>query len=272
MVLSTLIAWRLGLSLSLLLALIAAEMLWPRRERALQRSRRWPGNLGIGLVGAAAVRFCVPLAAVGVAVLAAEKGWGLFQVLHLPALLAIPLSLLVLDLAIYAQHRLFHAVPLLWRVHRMHHSDLDLDATSALRFHPIELILSMLIKMAAVLALGAPPVAVVLFEIILNATAEFNHANLALPRGLDRALRMVLVTPDMHRVHHSVRRAETDSNFGFNLPWWDRLFGTYRAEPAEGHERMTLGLDDFREARDSGLLRLLRQPFLRLRNRARAGE
>lgn len=214
----------------------------------------------------------MPLAAVGVAVLAGEKGWGLFQVLHLPALLTIPLSLLMFDFVIYAQHRLFHAAPLLWRVHRMHHSDLDLDATSALRFHPIEIILSMLVKMAAVLALGAPPVAVVLFEIILNATAEFNHANLALPGGLDHALRMVLVTPDMHRVHHSVRRAETDSNFGFNLPWWDHLFGTYKADPAEGQVGMALGLEEFREAWDSGVLRLLRQPFLPLRQHPGAGE
>jgi len=167
----------------------------------------------------------------------------------------------VLDAIIYFQHRLFHAVPALWRLHRMHHADLDFDVTTALRFHPVEILLSMVIKLAAVVALGAPPVAVLLFEVLLNASAMFNHANLRLPRWLDAPLRLVLVTPDMHRVHHSAIRVETDSNYGFSLACWDRLFGTYRAEPAAGHDGMTIGLERFREAEELRLDRMLTQPL-----------
>jgi len=175
--------------------------------------------------------------------------------------LAVPLSTLLMDLAIYLQHVLFHAVPGLWRLHRMHHTDLEFDVTTGLRFHPVEIVLSMVIKLAAVMALGAPAVAVLLFEVLLNATALFNHANIRLPVGLDRVLRWVMVTPDMHRVHHSVIPAETNSNFGFNLPWWDRLLGTYRAQPKAGHEGITIGIEQFRTPRDLWLDRMLPQPF-----------
>ena len=186
-----------------------------------------------------------------------SKGWGLFNILPLPAWLAIPAAVLLLDLTIYGQHVAFHAVPLLWRLHRMHHADLEFDVTTGLRFHPGEILLSMAIKFAAVAVLGAPPLAVLIFEILLNATSLFNHGNVRLPLGLDRILRLIVVTPDMHRVHHSIDRRETDSNFGFNVPWWDRLFGTYRAQPALGHERMTIGIDKFRDPRELRLDRML---------------
>jgi sterol desaturase/sphingolipid hydroxylase (fatty acid hydroxylase superfamily) len=173
------------------------------------------------------------------------------------------LAVVVLDMAIYFQHRLFHAVPVLWRLHRMHHADLDLDVTTGARFHPLEILLSMAIKVAVVIALGAPAVAVVLFEILLNASSMFNHANLRLPLAVDGALRWLIVTPDVHRVHHSVIRAETDSNFGFSLSWWDRLFGTWRAQPEKGHDGMTIGLPVFRNPEQLRLDRMLVQPFLR---------
>ena len=178
-----------------------------------------------------------------------------------PAWVAVPVSVLLLDLAIYLQHVAFHAVPVLWRLHRMHHSDLDIDVTTGLRFHPIEIVLSMGIKLAVVAALGAPALAVLVFEVLLNATSMFNHANLRLPPTMDRALRWILVTPDMHRVHHSVVVAETNSNYGFSLPWWDRLFGTYRDQPAAGHDGMTIGIERFRTDRDLWLDRMLLQPF-----------
>jgi sterol desaturase/sphingolipid hydroxylase (fatty acid hydroxylase superfamily) len=170
-------------------------------------------------------------------------------------------SVIVLDLAIYLQHVLFHAVPALWRLHRMHHADLEFDVTTGLRFHPIEILLSMMIKLAVVAALGTPAVAVLIFEVLLNATSMFSHSNVRIPLGLDRVLRWFVVTPDMHRVHHSILSRETNSNFGFNVPWWDRLFGTYRPQPAAGHETMTIGIEQFRDPRELGLDRMLLQPF-----------
>jgi sterol desaturase/sphingolipid hydroxylase (fatty acid hydroxylase superfamily) len=195
------------------------------------------------------------------AFLAQRNGWGLFNLVPLPAWITIPVAVLLLDLIIYGQHVVFHAVPVLWRLHRMHHADLEFDVTTGVRFHPGEFVLSMLIKLAAVAALGVPPTAVLVFEVLLNATSMFNHGNVRIPSGLDRGLRLVLVTPDMHRVHHSIDRRETDSNFGFNVSWWDRLFGTYRAQPALGHARMILGIDRFRNARELWLDRLLLQPM-----------
>jgi len=250
-------------------AVLAGMALWeglaPRRERALTRAARWPHNLALAVLNTVLVRLLFPSAAVGTALLAEARGWGLLPWLGVPAWLAPLAAVVALDFAIYLQHRVFHAVPLLWRVHRVHHADLDLDVTSGARFHPIEILLSMAIKLALVVALGAPAVAVLLFEVLLNATAMFNHANARLPAGLDRALRLVVVTPDMHRVHHSVRREEADSNFGFNLPWWDRLLGTYRAEPAGGHRGMTLGLAALRDPTGcSRLDRLLALPWVRL--------
>ena len=253
-------------------AVLLAMMLWerrkPRRALSLPRARRWPANLGIIVVDSIVLRLVFPVLAVGAAELAAARGWGLFHGLNAPFWLALPASLLILDLAIYTQHVVFHKVAVLWRLHRMHHTDLDFDVTTALRFHPLEIVLSMLIKLVLVTLLGAPAVAVMLFEVILNATAMFNHGNVELPRRLDRALRWILVTPDMHRIHHSIRPEETDSNFGFNLPWWDRLFGTYRDQPRDGHAGMCIGLEYFRDRRAIGLYALLLQPFLNPDRRA----
>jgi sterol desaturase/sphingolipid hydroxylase (fatty acid hydroxylase superfamily) len=255
-------ALRLGCFVAVLLLMMLWEWRQPRRPLSLPRIRRWPANLGIIVVDSLVVRLTFPVLAVGVAGLAEAKGWGLFHALDAPFGLAFVASLLLLDLTIYAQHVLFHKLPLLWRLHRMHHTDLDFDVTTALRFHPLEIVLSMLIKLVVVVLLGAPPLAVMLFEVILNATAMFNHGNIRLPERWDRMLRWLLVTPDMHRVHHSVRPEETDRNFGFNLPWWDRLFGTYRDQPREGHAGMTIGLEYFRDRRATTLTGLLLQPFL----------
>ena len=255
-------AIRLGCFFIVLLAMIGWEWRWPRRVLSLPRARRWPANLGIVIIDSLVLRLTFPVLAVGAAGFAEAQGWGLWHWLHAPFWLVLIGSLLLLDLTIYGQHVLFHRVPILWRLHRMHHTDLDFDATTALRFHPLEIVLSMLIKLAVVVALGVPPVAVVLFEVILNAAAMFNHGNVVLPKRLDRGLRWIVVTPDMHRVHHSVRVEETDSNFGFNLPWWDRLFGTYRDQPHDGHTEMTIGLEYFRDERATRLDGLLMQPFL----------
>jgi len=253
---------RLACFFVVLLAMMLWERRKPRRALSLPRARRWPANLGIIVVDSVVLRLVFPVLAVGAAELAAARGWGLFHGLNAPFWLALPASLLILDLAIYTQHVVFHKVAVLWRLHRMHHTDLDFDVTTALRFHPLEIVLSMLIKLVLVTLLGVPAVAVMLFEVILNATAMFNHGNVGLPRRLDRALRWILVTPDMHRVHHSIRPEETDSNFGFNLPWWDRLFGTYRDQPRDGHAGMTIGLEYFRDRRATRLYGLLLQPFL----------
>ncbi len=254
---------RLGCFLTGLLLLAGWEWRQPRRVLSLSRARRWPANLGLVVVDSVALRCILPLLAVSAALAAAERGWGLFHWLHVAFWPAFIASLLVLDLAIYAQHVIFHKIPLLWRLHRVHHSDTDIDVTTALRFHPLEIVLSMLLKIGIVTLLGAPAAAVLLFEVILNATALFNHSNVQLSLRLDAWLRWLLVTPDMHRVHHSIHRDETDSNFGFNLPWWDRLFGTYRAQPRDGHSGMTIGLDVFRDERSVRLWWLLAQPFLK---------
>jgi len=247
---------------AIVFALIALwEVLAPRRPWSVGRWERWPHNLGIVVIDALAVRILIPTAAVGAALFAAGNGWGVFHIWGVRLSLASLLGFLALDLAIYAQHVAFHKVPLLWRLHRMHHADLDIDVTTGVRFHPIEILISMLIKIAVVIALGIPPVAVFVFEIVLNATSMFNHGNVSMPSWLDRVLRLIVVTPDMHRVHHSIAARETDSNFGFNLPWWDRLFGTYRAAPAAGHQGMTIGLPSFRQRGELRLDRLLTQPF-----------
>jgi sterol desaturase/sphingolipid hydroxylase (fatty acid hydroxylase superfamily) len=255
------IAVRLAAFAAVFAVMAAWEVLAPRRDLSVGRGPRWPGNLGIVVIDALAVRLIIPTAAVGTALIAAERGWGLFNVLGFSGWLGGVLGFLLLDLVIYAQHVVFHYVPVLWRLHRMHHADLDIDVTTGIRFHPIEILLSMLIKIAAVLAFGIPAVAVVVFEVVLNATSMFNHSNVAMPERLDRIVRWLVVTPDMHRVHHSIERRETDSNFGFNLPWWDRLFSTYRGAPAAGHVGMTLGIPIFRHPRELRLDRLLTQPF-----------
>jgi sterol desaturase/sphingolipid hydroxylase (fatty acid hydroxylase superfamily) len=237
------------------------ESIGPRRTQSVGRGWRWPNNLGVVVVDAALVRILFPTTAVGVALVAETHGFGLFNVVPLPAWIGVVASVILLDLAIYFQHVLFHAVPVLWRLHRMHHADLDIDVSTGLRFHPIEILLSMVIKLAVVIALGAPAMAVLIFEVLLNATSMFNHSNIRIPGGFDGVLRWFVVTPDMHRVHHSMLAPETNSNFGFNLPWWDRLFGTYRAQPTAGHEAMTIGIEQFRDPRELGLDRMLLQPF-----------
>lgn len=252
---------RLGSFAGIFAAVAIWEILAPRRRQAVGRMRRWPSNLAVVVVDTLLVRILLPAGAVGVAMLAEARGWGLLNVFAVPGWAAVPVALLLLDLAIYAQHVAFHAVPAFWRLHRMHHADLEFDVTTGLRFHPAEIALSMAIKCAVVVALGAPPLAVLLFEVLLNATSMFNHGNVRLPGWMDRILRWVVVTPEMHRVHHSVLRRETDSNFGFSLPWWDRLFGTYRAQPEAGHERMTLGIDRFRDPGELRLDHMLLQPF-----------
>jgi sterol desaturase/sphingolipid hydroxylase (fatty acid hydroxylase superfamily) len=252
---------RLGFFAGVLASMAAWELVAPRRRQMVGRWRRWPGNLGIVVFDTVLLRLVFPAAAVGFALFAATQGWGLFNAVAAPAWLALIVSLLVLDLAIYVQHVLFHAVPALWRLHRMHHADLEFDVTTGLRFHPVEILLSMGIKLAVIAALGPPAVAVLIFEVLLNATAMFNHGNVRMPAGVDRVLRCIVVTPDMHRVHHSVLPHETNSNFGFNLPWWDRLLGTYRAQPDAGHEGMTIGIEQFRDPRELRLDRLLTQPF-----------
>lgn len=253
------------LRLTVFLAVLVAMALWevaaPRRRQDIPRVIRWTNNLALVAVDTVILRLTFPILAVGLALMAEERGWGLFNALDVPLWLAVLLSILLLDLAIYLQHVLFHAVPGLWRLHRMHHADLEFDVTTGLRFHPVEIVLSMVIKLAVVAALGAPAVAVLLFEVLLNATALFNHANIRLPTAVDRVVRWVMVTPDMHRVHHSVDPAETNSNFGFNLPWWDRLLGTYRAQPKAGHEGMTIGIEQFRTTRELWLDRMLIQPL-----------
>lgn len=240
-------AVRVGSFVSVFALMAAWEVLAPRRPLTVPKARRWAANIGIVVFNSILVRLVFPVAAVGMAVFAAGHGWGLFNHLHAAPWLAMLLSVIALDLLIYLQHVMFHAVPALWRLHRMHHADLDFDVTTGARFHPIEIALSMLIKFAAILLLGAPVAAVVLFEVLLNALAMFNHGNVRMPAGVDRVLRWLIVTPDMHRIHHSIERRETGSNFGFNLSLWDRVFATYRANPAAGHERMVIGIPDFRD-------------------------
>ena len=252
---------RVGIGLAVFALLAIWEMLAPRRAATVGRVPRWPSNIAIVMLDTLLVRILIPVAAVGVAVIAAQRGWGLLNIAPWPPLLEGVIGFLVLDLVIYGQHVAFHKVPWLWRLHRMHHADLDIDVTTGLRFHPIEILLSMLLKMAVVVLVGVPAAAVIVFEVVLNATSMFNHANAAMPAWLDRIVRLMAVTPDMHRVHHSVLRHETDSNFGFNLPWWDRLFRTYRAAPQAGHDGMTIGLPVFRDPEELRLNRLLSQPF-----------
>lgn len=251
--------------LSAFIAVFVAMALWelaaPRRRSLLGRQRRWPHNLGLLLVDIVAVRVLVPGAAIAVAIAGEANDWGLLNAVTLPSWIALPLAIAFLDLVIYFQHVTFHAVPALWRLHRVHHADQDFDVTTGTRFHPIEILISTAVKCAAVAAIGAPALAVLVFEVLLNATAVFNHANARVPLAVDRWLRWIVVTPDMHRVHHSINYNESSSNFGFNAPWWDRLFGTYRAQPAVGHEAMVIGVDAFRDPEDQRLDQLLVQPW-----------
>ncbi len=254
-------AIRLASFLGVLALMSCAEFLWPRRGRPVRRLVRWPNNLAVVFVDTFLARLVLPAGATGVALLGEHRGWGLFNSISAPGWISIPVTVLLLDLLIYFQHWAFHRVPLLWRWHRMHHADLDVDVTTGARFHPIEILLSLGIKSAVIIPLGAPALGVLVFEVLLNATAMFNHGNLRLPTRVDRWLRLLLVTPDMHRVHHSILLRETNSNYGFNLTWWDRLFRTYRAQPEAGHDGMMLGLEQFRDPKELRLDRMLLQPF-----------
>jgi sterol desaturase/sphingolipid hydroxylase (fatty acid hydroxylase superfamily) len=252
--------------LSVFAIVFAAMSLWewlaPRRAVRVSRGVRWSNNLALVALNTLAVRLLFPLLPVGLAIVAQQRGWGLFNVLQLPSWVVWLASLLIFDVAIYLQHVMLHAIPALWRLHRVHHADLEFDVTTGVRFHPVEIVLSTGFKLAVVAVVGPPAFAVVSFEVLLNATSMFNHGNVRIPFAVDRALRRVVVTPDMHRVHHSIVARETNSNFGFNLSWWDHLLGTYRAQPQAGHDMMTIGIERFRTPRDLWLDRMLIQPAL----------
>jgi sterol desaturase/sphingolipid hydroxylase (fatty acid hydroxylase superfamily) len=254
---------RLAFFFGILTVIAGWEILAPRRPLTDNKRRRWLTNLSLVVIDTTAVRFIFPVLPVGMALMAQQQGWGILNNLLLPSWIKIILVVVALDFVIYLQHVLFHFLPTLWRLHRMHHTDLDIDVTTGIRFHPIEILISMVIKLSVVVLLGAPALAVIVFEVALNATSMFNHGNIRIPVILDRWLRLVVVTPDMHRVHHSVIPRETNSNFGFNLPWWDRLCGTYRPQPEQGHKAMTIGLKEFRDPAMLNLPRLLIQPFAR---------
>jgi sterol desaturase/sphingolipid hydroxylase (fatty acid hydroxylase superfamily) len=256
-------AIRLGFFSGILGAMALWELAAPRRVLTVPKLLRWINNIGIVVMNSFLLRIIFPSAAVGVAIFAQKHGWGLFNHFRLPYWVAVVLSVVALDFVIYLQHVMFHAIPVFWRIHRMHHADLDFDVTTGIRFHPMEILLSMLIKSAGVVVLGPPVLGVIIFEVALNATSMFNHSNVRMLRGVDRIFRWFVVTPDMHRVHHSIEERETNSNFGFNLPWWDRLLGTYRNQPRMGHEGMTIGLEDFRDKKRCVMLPgMLAIPFI----------
>lgn len=252
---------RLGVFISILLIMMSAEALFPRKRRVMGRAHRWTSNLLLIVIDGLFVRLLFPIVAVGVAALSVQKGWGLFNLVDLPIWLEITIAIILLDLFIYWQHVASHHIPFLWALHKVHHADRDIDVTTGSRFHPIEIGLSMIYKMALVMLLGAPVLAVIIFEIILNGCAMFNHSNVKLPLRLDRVLRRLIVTPDMHRVHHSTRPAETNSNYGFSLSLWDHLFRSYTAQPAKGHEDMIIGLDDYQNPGPASLFWSLTLPF-----------
>lgn len=254
-----------GIRLSFFLGIFTAVMLWEllarKRQLNTSKSKRWLNNITLVALDTLIVRLLLPAGAVGIALWAEASDLGLLNLVALPSSLAIVFSVIVLDMVIYWQHRLFHKVPLLWRLHQVHHADRDIDVTTALRFHPIEILISMLIKFVAVVAIGAPAMAVVIFEVVLNGMAMFNHGNISMPKAWDTLLRAVLVTPDMHRVHHSVNRHETNSNYGFNISLWDKLFSSYHAQPDAGHDGMTIGLHQYQQQPTDALLWMLRLPL-----------
>jgi len=253
---------RLIAFLSIIGAVMVWELLLPKRRLRHSKAKRWLNNLLLVAVDAVVVRLLFVTSAVGVALWAESQGLGLLHLLHLGDMVSVVVAIVILDLIIYWQHRLFHVVPLLWRLHQVHHADRDIDVSTGLRFHPVEIVVSMLIKCAAIVLLGAPALAVVLFEVILNGMAMFNHGNIRLPKVLDTALRYLVVTPDMHRVHHSVLKHETNSNYGFNISLWDRIFGSYHAQPDAGHQHMNIGLQQFQQQPTYGLLWMLKLPFV----------
>ncbi|MCX7167717.1 MAG: sterol desaturase family protein [Rhodocyclales bacterium] len=258
------IAIRLGCFAGIFGLMALWEWIAPKRQLSVSKAMRWTNNLGIVVLNSFIVRLVFPAAGVGMALFAEAGRWGLLHHYEVPFWAAVVASVVLLDFFIYVQHVMVHAIPVLWRLHQVHHADLDFDVTTGARFHPLEIILSMLIKFSVIVLLGPPVLAVVIFEVLLNATAMFNHGNVALPIELDRVLRWLVVTPGMHRVHHSVEDDETNSNFGFNLPWWDRLFGTYRDQPRAGHEGMAIGIRNCRDKQwCSWLPGMLVMPFRR---------
>ncbi len=261
-------AIRLGFFLGVFTLIALWEIVSPRRKLTLSKGNRWVSNISLAVLNTIILRLLFPAAAVGVAIITQQRGWGLFNNafhgIELPGTIAVILAVVIMDLAIYLQHVMFHAIPLLWRLHRVHHADMDYDLTTGARFHTLEVILSMLIKFAVIILLGPAPIAVMIFEVLLSATSAFNHGNVYIPEKIDRILRLCIVTPDMHRVHHSVYTPQTNANFGFNLPWWDRLFGTYVAQPMHGHIAMQIGLQTHRNPAQVATLKgMLGMPFIR---------
>ena len=252
---------RLGTFVCVFVVMAIIEHLAPRRKLHVNKQKRWFTNFGLVIVDTITLRLIMPFAAIAVASISVEKGWGIFAFTPLPVWLEIIFAIILLDLLIYAQHVASHKIPLLWRVHKVHHVDRDLDVTSGFRFHPIEIILSMLFKFLCIIALGAPVIAIFLFEVILNASAMFNHSNIKLAISVDSKLRNVIMTPDAHRVHHSAIQQETDTNYGFFLSCWDKLFNTYHAQPKLGHDKMTIGLGEHQTEQPSSLLWCLALPF-----------
>lgn len=252
---------RLGFFAAIFFVVALGEKIARRRILLKSKTKRWISNLGMQIIDVAVLRLIFPVFPVGVAVICAQRGWGLLNYYQIIPPLALIIGVLALDFVIYLQHMMFHLAPVFWRVHMVHHTDQDIDVTTAVRFHPLEIILSLLIKFTAVAAIGAPPLSVLIFEILLNGAAMFNHGNVRIPLSFDRIIRMVLVTPDMHRVHHSVVVRETNSNYGFSFSWWDRLFGTYKAQPQEGHDKMKIGLNGYHDDRSLKLSALLTMPF-----------
>lgn len=254
---------RLGFFFGIFAVMAGWELVAPQRALSVSKGLRWLNNLGVVGLNTVLLRIVFPTAAVGVALFVAEQGWGVFNYYAVPYALVVLLCVVMMDFAIYLQHLMFHATPALWRLHRMHHADLDIDVTTGARFHPIEILLSMLIKFAVIVVLGAPALAVLIFEVLLNATSMFNHSNVRMPLAVDKVLRLFVVTPDMHRVHHSIEDDETNSNFGFNLPWWDRMLGTYRGQPRAGHQGMVIGIQTFRDVKRCATLPgMLAIPFV----------
>jgi sterol desaturase/sphingolipid hydroxylase (fatty acid hydroxylase superfamily) len=253
---------RLGFFFGILVIMFLWELIAARRPLTTSKITRWVTNLGLVLIDSIAIRLVFPAALMGFAFLFQQQGWGLFNLLGLPYLLNIVFGVLILDFAIYLQHIMFHSIPLLWRLHMVHHTDMDFDVTTGVRFHPIEILLSMGIKIIVVFLIGACPAAILIFEVLLNGTSMFNHGNVRYSQQIDSFLRLLVVTPEMHRVHHSTIRWETNSNLGFNFPWWDRLFGTYRPQPARGHLEMIIGLDQYKEPGKLTFFWLLLLPFV----------
>ena len=252
---------RLGFFAVIFFVVALGEKIAPRRGLLKSKFKRWISNLGMQIINVIVLRLVFPVFPVGLAVICAQRGWGLLNYYPITPLPALIIGVVTLDFVIYLQHRMFHFVPIFWRVHMVHHTDEDIDVTTAVRFHPLEIILSLLIKLAAVAAIGAPPLSVLIFEVMLNGASMFNHGNIRIPIYVDRIIRMVLVTPDMHRVHHSVIVRETNSNYGFSFSWWDRILGTYKAQPQEGHDRMKIGLNGYHDDRSLKLSALLMMPF-----------